>query len=443
MKLRKLPFKSAALNVVDLIDKHSRVAIDHCRSAANAIVVTTGQEKDPHWNTCSEEGIGGLMAATAWYGQAKNRSLQDVDRLATNARQLDLAIELMLRPDETTGQYPWDGMLARMGGRMQLWSGEEKSGVLSTMARHLQFLRTPAIAAVTRESSFRPQFKRKKQTAYIVCPPEFIRSMSGWIRLMVWALFTSVVNEGLGERRLVHAVLDEAASLEANFGALEDSVDKFRGYGLRCQFYYQSYGQLAKCWPKDQGTTLLSNTSAKIFTGTADMQTASLISSMLGRSTILVENAGENSSGGRNRSWTTSGHGGNSSSGINSGWGTNRGWQQAPRELLKPEEILTLPSLWTITFPGPGMAPVLTQMVRYFDAPGLFRRGSGLFARFFAACRTLLGSILVLAVALVLAGALTQALEEQARQAPPSPRPGAAQPFGPGYPQWPLQPRSP
>jgi type IV secretion system protein VirD4 len=414
MKMKKLPFKTASLNPVELIDKHSRNAIDHCRASANAIVVRSGHEHDPHWNDSAENGIGGLIGVTAWYGRAGNRSLQDVDRLATNPQQLAMASELMMKPDQTTGQYPWDGMLARMGGMMQGWSGEEKSSIISTMARHLQFLRTPAIAAVTRSSSFKPRFKKKKQTAYIVCPPEFIRSMSGWIRLMVWALFTSVVNEGLGESRLVHAVLDEAASLEANFGALEDAVDKYRGYGLRCQFYYQSYGQLAKCWPKDQGTTLLSNTSAKIFMGTADMQTASLISSMLGKKTILVEGGGDNQSGGSNRGWSE-GHGVSYSGGSNRGWGTNTSWQQAPRELLKPEELLNgLSPRCAITFPGPGIAPVLTRMVRYFEEPGLYRRrGFGLIARFLAACRTLIGSVILLAIALGLAAALTRELQQQ------------------------------
>ena len=194
-----------------------------------------------------------------------------------------------------------------MGGRMQGWTGEERSGIISNMARHLSFLRTPAIADVTRTSSFRPRFKAKKQTAYIVCPPEFIRAMSGWIRLMIWALFTSVVKEGLGEGRLVHAVLDEAASLQANFGVIEDAVDKYRGYGLRSQFYYQSYGQLKKCWPKDEGQTLMSNTSQDFPGRLPRLQTANLVSSMLGKSTIIVESGGDNTSGGTNKGWSEGG----------------------------------------------------------------------------------------------------------------------------------------
>jgi type IV secretion system protein VirD4 len=437
MKQKKLPLKTASLDALDLIDKRSRTAIDLAKGVANAIVVTTGQEKDPHWNISAEEGIAGLIATTAWYGQPGQRSLQDVDRLATDPKQLAMAIALMQKPDPITGHYPWDGMLARMGGRMEGWSGEERSGIISTMGKNLSFLRTPAISAVTRTSSFKPQFKRKKQTAYIVCPPEFIRPMSGWTRVMVWAFFTSVVREGLGEDRLVHAVLDETASLEANFGALEDALDKYRGYGLRNHLFYQSYGQLIQKWPKDQGTTLLSNTS-KIFMGISDMQTASLVSSMLGKTTIAVESTGHNTSGGSNQSYSQGSHG-SSSSGTNRGWGTSTNWQQAPRELAKPEELLTLDPRIAITFPGFGIPPVATRTVRFFEEPALFtRRSGGIISRFRAACRTLVGATILLAGAIGLAAALTDAVTARNRLASSAAMyPGA----GPGPAGFPVQSR--
>ena len=43
-------------------------------------------------------------------------------------------------------------------------------------------------------------------------------------------------------------LIDEAAAL-GHLESLDDAIDKYRGYGVRCQFYYQSLGQLKKCWP--------------------------------------------------------------------------------------------------------------------------------------------------------------------------------------------------
>jgi type IV secretion system protein VirD4 len=230
-------------------------------------------------------------------------------------------------------------------------------------------------------------------------------------------MIRAVVREGLGEDRIVNFMLDEAASL-GPLDCIEDLLDKYRGYGCRAQFYYQSAGQLAKCWTKDKGQTLLSNTS-KIFFGVADMDTANLVSSMLGKETIIVESGGSNR--GRSRGTSTS-TGTSFSDGVNANHstGSSENWAQAPRELLKPEEVLTLPPRAAITFPGAGLPPVATSMIRYFEEPGLFK-GGGRLPRLLAACRTLAKSVLLLAAGLGLAAALTVTLERQEAQPPASP----------------------
>src|ERR1035441_3495384 len=59
------------------------------------------------------------------------------------------------------------------------------------------------------------------------------------IHLIPTGLLRAVVRGGLQEKNKVHFVLDEAASL-GHMEALDDAVDKLRGYGVRLQFYYQS-----------------------------------------------------------------------------------------------------------------------------------------------------------------------------------------------------------
>lgn len=114
----------------------------------------------------------------------------------------------------------------------------------------------------------------------------------------------------------VHFVLDESASL-GTMDSIEHLVDKYRKYGCMAQFYYQSTGQLAKCWPKDQGQTLMFSAS-KIYFGVSDFQTAQVVSSMLGKATIVVESGGSGRSGGSNTGWSE-GHQGTSYSGGSSG----------------------------------------------------------------------------------------------------------------------------
>ena len=122
----------------------------------------------------------------------------------------------------------------------------EKSSALSTVSRHLRFLDTPAIAASTRSSSFDPgMLLSGKMTAYLILPPELIRSQSALLRMWIGSLLKAVVRGGLQSKGNVHFILDEAASL-GHLEAIEDAVDKYRGYGVRLQFYYQSLGQLKK-----------------------------------------------------------------------------------------------------------------------------------------------------------------------------------------------------
>ncbi len=398
--MKKLRFKRATFNPLDFISKDSPLALDDCNAIAQALVVRTGEEKDgAHWLDSAEEHISPVAATTVYYGTPGHRSLQDVADILANPQKLDLAIKLMLESPA------WDGLLARMGGRLLHFVDKERSSSLTTCGRFLRFLNTPAMAAATTTSSFDPcGLKRRKQTVYVVLPPERIKPAAGWLRLVVGSLIRAVVSEGLGEGRKVHFVLDEAASL-GMLDAVEDLVDKYRGYGCRAQFYYQSAGQLAKCWPKDQGTTLLSNTS-QVYFSVRDLQTANLVSSMLGRETIAVESGGTGRSGGSNTGWSQGTGGGNQSGGRNSGWSSNEGWQQAPRELLKPEEVLALPPRLAITFPGGGLPPVATTLVRYFEEPGVFRP-RGWLSRLRAACRTLAGSALLLASGIALAAWLT------------------------------------
>jgi type IV secretion system protein VirD4 len=311
----------------------------------------------------------------------------------------------------------WDGLLARLGGELTHFIEKEKSSVLTTCGRFLRFLNTPAMVASTRSSSFIPQLKRQVMTVHIVLPPERMKAQMGWLRLIVGAMIRAVVRDGLSEYPNVHFILDEAASLGV-LDSVEDLVDKYRGYGCRAQFYYQSAGQLIKCWPKDQGQTLMSNATAKIFFGVNDIQTANLVSSMLGKETIIIESGGGSTSGGANTGWSEAHQGASHSGGRSNGWSNNESWQQGPRELLKPEELLNLPPRIAITFPGGGVGgPVLTKLVRYFEEPGFaaLAKGGSWLSRVRSACRTVIGSAIILTAGIVLAILVTQAIDAQAK----------------------------
>jgi type IV secretion system protein VirD4 len=175
----------------------------------------------------------------------------------------------------------------------------------------------------------------------------------------------------------VHFVLDEAKGL-SHMQCIDDAIDKYRGYGVRLQLYYQSIGMLKECFPKDGGQTLLANTT-QVFFGTQELDTASQISARLGEQTIVVE------SGGRGRSESVQpGHHGHRQRSYSTN--SNFNWNQIARKLLKPEEILTLDERIAITFVQ-GMPPIWTRLERYYEARFGPPRFQGI--------KTFLGTILV------------------------------------------------
>ena len=166
-------------------------------------------------------------------------------------------------------------------------------------------------------------------------------------------------------------------------------MDKYRGYGIRLQFYYQSLGQLKKCWPDGADQTLLSNTS-QIYFGVNDLATAEHVSSRLGEETIVVESGGSS----RGTSSQTSRNGAEMSLGRTSN--SNDNWQQLAHKLLKPDEVMALSPRTAITF-TPGCRPIRTTLLRYYEEKGLTRPRS----RFVVAVKTLACSLLA-----VLSGAV-------------------------------------
>jgi type IV secretion system protein VirD4 len=94
----------------------------------------------------------------------------------------------------------------------------------------------------------------------------------------------------------------------------------------------------------------------------------------------------------------SSGHSYNSSS----------NWQQQARKLLKPEEVIALPSRAAITF-MPGMPPICTTLLRYYEEPKL-GCPSGSMANVLQAVRTFAASFLLLAISVAVAAVLSKAV---------------------------------
>jgi type IV secretion system protein VirD4 len=390
------PFKQVTqtpdtFNPLDFIGK-SDEAIDECRSIAESQVIRTGQEKEPHWNDAAESWIAAFLAGVVQFGDPDDRSLQSVRDLLSSPAGIQDALNAM----ETSDAF--GGMLKRMSAQLRHFKDKELGSTMTTVNRHLRYLDTPAVAASTKSSSFNPaDLLKGRMTVYLVLPPEHMRTQSALLRLWIGSLLRAVVRGGLQERNKVHFVLDEAATL-GHLEAIDDAVDKFRGYGVRLLLAYQSLGQLRKCFPEGQEQTLLSNVT-QIFMGTNDWQTAEYIGNRLGDETIIVTSGGSNR-GGSSQTSNQQGQSSNSHS-----WNGSDNWSQNARKLLQPSEVLNLHPRTAITF-TPGSPPICTWLTRYYEK----NRWSG------RALRTLLLTLVVFAAGLFMAAGLHQIVEQRTKQ---------------------------
>ena len=341
-------------NLMDTIDAESPFMIDECRALANAMVIRTGEEKDPFWNDSGELWITAMLVAASLYGKDGHRSLQTVRTLLTVPSAREGIIQHMCV------ETKHEGMVARLGNQLTNYKDKELGSVLSTANRFMNFLDTVAVASNTKASSFKlSDLGNGKTTVYMVLPPKQISTQAGLLRLWVGAMLRAVVDGGLQEQTKVHFILDEAASL-GRMDCLDDAVDKYRGYGVRLQFFYQSMGQLRKCWGEGGDQTLLSNTT-QVYFGVNDPQTAEYVSNRLGEATIVVD------SGGTNTGWNKQ-TGDDGKSSYSSSGGGSRSWAQQARKLLKPEEVVGLDKDIAITF-APGIPPLWTKLINYRNEP--------------------------------------------------------------------------
>ena len=105
-------------NPIDFIDPASPDAIDECRDLAEALVVRSGQEREPHWIDSAEIWIASIVALVCVKARRDDRSLQTVRDVLCDPTRIASALKHMTTSDA------WGGMLARLGHQLGFLQGQ-------------------------------------------------------------------------------------------------------------------------------------------------------------------------------------------------------------------------------------------------------------------------------------------------------------------------------
>lgn len=338
-----------AFNPMDLIDPKSPYALDNCDALAEALVVKTGEEKEPHWHTAAQQFISVLMALIK-HDLACGQNLQEVAGILTDREELAKAL-IALRRSHTH-------MLPQRGGAIGHYEGKELASVLTTTMQQLNFLLSPLIERNTSRSTFDLRdITKRKMTVYGVLPPEYLTSHSRLLRLWVTSLLRVIAAGGLTDRP-VNIIVDEAGAL-GRLDPLLSAIEQLRGYGARFTLIYQSLSQLKRNFGEDGAQGLLAATSLLGFAGVNDLETAKYVSDRLGFETVAVATQSGGNSGGSN--YDPMGH-----DTTSRGWNDGTSVTTTKREVLQPAEVAALPRDVMICF-RPGRNPMWVNLVPYFS----------------------------------------------------------------------------
>jgi type IV secretion system protein VirD4 len=367
--------KGSQFNPLDLITLSPHV-VDQCAALADALVVQTGHETDPHWNEAARIAILAGILYVVVYAAPPDRTLNAVADIITDPDGLVGMINMMQDKTGELASLCIDPtayrLLQRYGNAMSSWQGRELSSILSSVGRHLSWLHSQPIEEHLSASSFDPRdLVRGDMTVYLVLPPKYLTTHSRLLRLWVASIYGAITDCGPQEEREVLLLLDEAASL-GPMPSLFQAITLGRGYGIRAWLILQSLGQLKTLFPKDgEHQTIDASIDHKIFFGIRDFATAESLSNYLGQATIEVTSRTTS----RGSSTTGSFIGAiagekdnNYSHSTNSG--TSRTTSEVGRKLLMPDEILQLPADAAIILARES-PPILATLARFYETPEL------------------------------------------------------------------------
>jgi type IV secretion system protein VirD4 len=253
---------------------------------ADALVLLTG-EQDPHWSETGRQFLEAVILyvlLSADYGG--HRDLTTVHRIISVDCEDDGFAERMGTSSAAHG--------AIAAGAIAFYSKSEKerSGVISTLRRHLHFLGYPKMQRVLRDGSFDlGMLQREPVTLYLSLPAMMMGTCAGWLRLFI-NLTLNAFESNQSRRDFQHQtgghrvlmILDEAAVL-GRLERLEAAIGQVAGLGVKLWPIWQDLNQPAAIYGK-RWESFLGNASVLTFFGNNDQFTLDYIEKRLGQTLV-------------------------------------------------------------------------------------------------------------------------------------------------------------
>lgn len=326
--LGSLGLPSVAYNPLRHLDPKALTFAADCKQIAEGLV-TVRDGNDSHWDNSALQLVELLIMWTVLHAEEKGypKSLATVRQIIDLPDEMRVAffIELQTSPR-------WE--IATGAARYTLTDTEVRN-CIQTAVVHLGFLRDEAIMQVLdgkrsglTEISF-ADLKRRKQTVYLILPPERLHTHGRFLRLLVMSALGELYKERTRAEYPVLLMLDEFPAL-GKMPMIENVASIGRDYQLKLWLVAQNVPKLKDIYG-DAWESLASAAGVKQFFRPDDTTTAGWLSARLGV-TIEQFRTTTKSSG------TSTGASGSGSS--SSGESVAVGERERP--LMRPQDIYAM-----------------------------------------------------------------------------------------------------
>lgn len=271
----------------------------------DALIVTSGQEKDPHWNESAAHFLTGLilwtklgpslgeeardLAAVRRYALEALETGADGESYVLARRMQADATAIAARGDEDAAQAI-DGAAQAIDGALTSFYDKpetEMAGVLSTLRRHTQFLDYRAMKNVLggHDVDLGDLKTRPGGMSVFLCLPAMRMAMCNrWLRAIVNQFLDAMERERTKPASPVLAVLDEFPVL-GHMKQIENAAGQIASFDVKLWTILQDWGQ-GKAIYKDRFESFAANAGLSIFHGNVDLATTEYISKRLGKTLV-------------------------------------------------------------------------------------------------------------------------------------------------------------
>ena len=305
---------TSRINPLNLLDRNDINCVSNASFLADLIMVPNPGSHDRFWDESARAMLIGLMLYIVGY-EPQAGTLSNLRRLATLPDQEFEQVAIKMAASEL-----FHGALSEAGGSILGMDSRTRANIRATVQAHTAFLADPVIKQATDRSDFSfSDLKEKPTTVYVIIPAEHLGTQGRWLRLMVGMALTSIERGPRFTTRTLF-MLDEFAAL-GRMQKIETGIATLRGYGVDFALAVQDLNQIRNIYGP-AADTLLANCADTWFCRISDLNTAQMVSAMLGTATIL------------DRSESTTHNPGQPEP------GTSESWSSRARPLMMPDELL-------------------------------------------------------------------------------------------------------